>query len=141
MKTFQIIESDDRFRFLNDILNDSEINSSLVKNTDEIYCKKMMKTTIQQQDGNLVAVLEGRLDTAAAVVTEKELQPLYDCEGKNIVFDCSKLEFISSSGLRLFLGVLKAGKPKGSRVAITGMSSELKDVFTITGFTSLFEFK
>ena len=36
----------------------------------------MMKTTIQQQDGNLVAVLEGRLDTAAAAATEKELQPL-----------------------------------------------------------------
>ena len=98
-----------------------------------------MKTTIQQQDGNLVAVLEGRLDTAAAA--EKELQPLYDCEGKNIVFDCSKLEFISSSGLRLFLGVLKAAKPKGSKVSIMGMSAELKDVFTITGFTSLFEFK
>ena len=48
-----------------------------------------MKTTIQQQDGNLVAVLEGRLDTAAAAATEKELQPLYDCEGKNIVFDNS----------------------------------------------------
>ena len=101
----------------------------------------MMKTTIQQQDGNLVAVLEGRLDTAAAAVTEKELQPLYDCEGKNIVFDCSKLEFISSSGLRLFLGVLKAAKPKGSKVSIMGMSAELKDVFRITGFTSLFEFK
>ena len=93
----------------------------------------MMKTTIQEQDGNLVAVLEGRLDTAAAAVTEKELQPLYDCDGKNIIFDCSNLEFISSSGLRLFLG--------GSKVCITGMSNELKDVFTITGFTSLFEFK
>ena len=101
----------------------------------------MMKTTIQEQDGNLVAVLEGRLDTAAAAVTEKELQPLYDCDGKNIVFDCSNLEFISSSGLRLFLGVPKAAKPKGSKVWITGMSNELKDVFTITGFTSLFEFK
>lgn len=101
----------------------------------------MMKTTIQQQDGNFVAVLEGRLDTAAAAATEKELQPLYDCEGKDIIFDCSKLEFISSSGLRLFLGVLKAAKPKGSRVCITGMSNELKDVFTITGFTSLFEFR
>ena len=114
---------------------------TLHQNSNEIDSKKMMKTTIQQQDGNLVAVLEGRLDTAAAVVTEKELQPLYDCEGKNIVFDCSKLEFISSSGLRLFLGVLKAAKPKGSKVCITGMSNELKDVFTITGFTSLFEFK
>ena len=101
----------------------------------------MMKTTILQEDGNLVAVLEGRLDTAAAAVTEKDLQPLYDCEGKNIVFDCTKLEFISSSGLRLFLGVLKAAKPKGSKVTITGMSNELKDVFTITGFTSLFDFQ
>ena len=100
-----------------------------------------MKTTIQQQDGNIVAVLEGRLDTAAAAATERDLQPLYDCEGQNIVFDCSKLEFISSSGLRLFLGVLKAAKPKGCSVCITGMSKDLKDVFTITGFTSLFEFK
>ena len=114
---------------------------TLHQNSNEIDSKKMMKTTIQQQDGTLVAVLEGRLDTAAAAATEKELQPLYDCEGKNIVFDCSKLEFISSSGLRLFLGVLKAAKPKGSKVCITGMSNELKDVFTITGFTSLFEFR
>ena len=117
------------------------IFSIFAANIDEIDCENMMKTTIQQEDGNLVAVLEGRLDTAAAAVTAQELQPLYDCEGKNIVFDCSKLEFISSSGLRLFLGVLKAAKPKGSRVCITGMSNELKDVFTITGFTSLFEFK
>ena len=117
------------------------IFSIFAANIDEIDCENMMKTTIQQEDGNLVAVLEGRLDTAAAAVTEQELQPLYDCEGKNIVFDCSKLEFISSSGLRLFLGVLKAAKPKGSKVSISGMSAELKDVFTITGFTSLFDFK
>lgn len=117
------------------------IFSNFAANIEENDCENMMKTTIQQQDGNIVAVLEGRLDTAAAAVTEKELQPLYDCDGKNIVFDCSKLDFISSSGLRLFLGVLKAAKPKGSKVSITGMSNELKDVFTITGFTSLFEFK
>ena len=39
-----------------------------------------MKTTILQQDGNIVAVLEGRLDTAAAATTEKDLLPLYDCD-------------------------------------------------------------
>ena len=100
-----------------------------------------MKTTILQEDGNLVAVLEGRLDTAAAAVTEQELQPLYDCDGKNIIFDCSKLEFISSSGLRLFLGVLKAAKPKGSHVYVQGINEDLRKVFTMTGFINLFEFK
>ena len=77
--------------------------SNFAANIEENDCENMMKTTIQEQDGNLVAVLEGRLDTAAAAVTEKELQPLYDCDGKNIIFDCSNLEFISSSGLCLRL--------------------------------------
>ena len=100
-----------------------------------------MKTTIEQQDGNLVAKLEGRLDTAAAPKTEQELKPLYDCEGKNVVLDCSQLDYISSRGLRLFLGVLKAAKPKGSHVYITGLNADLQNVFAMTGFTNLFEFK
>lgn len=32
-----------------------------------------MNTTIKEQNGELVAVLDGRLDTAAAVQTEKDL--------------------------------------------------------------------
>ena len=100
-----------------------------------------MKTTIQEKDGNLIAICEGRLDTAAAPDTEKALQPLYDCLGHDIVFDCTKLEYISSSGLRLFLGVLKAAKPKGSHVYIQGISDDIRNVFAMTGFTNLFEFK
>ena len=100
-----------------------------------------MTTTIKEQDNELRAILEGRLDTAAATETEKALQPLYEANGKNIVFDCTKLEYISSSGLRLFLGVLKNAKPKGSHVYITGINDDLRTVFAMTGFTNLFEFK
>ena len=100
-----------------------------------------MKTTILEKDGELVAVMEGRLDTAAAIETEQALKPLYDCTGHNIVFACNKLEYISSSGLRLLLGVLKNAKPKGSRVFITGINDDLRTVFAMTGFTNLFEFK
>ena len=37
-----------------------------------------MKTTIQEQDGNKVAFLEGRLDTPTAPEAEQALSPLYD---------------------------------------------------------------
>ena len=100
-----------------------------------------MKTTILEKDGDLVAVFEGRLDTAAAVETEEALKPLYDCTGHNIVFDCTKLEYISSSGLRLFLGVLKNAKPKGSHVYITGINDDLRTVYQLRSFANLFEFK
>ena len=84
---------------------------------------------------------EGRLDTAAAPQTEKDVEVLNDCMGHDILLDCTKLEYISSSGLRIFLGILKNAKPKGSHVFITGLSDELQKVFAMTGFTSLFEYK
>ena len=70
----------------------------------------------------MVAMLEGRLDTAASPETEKAMQPLYDCENQDIVIDCAKLEYISSSGLRIFLSVLKNTKPKGCHVYISGLN-------------------
>ena len=48
-----------------------------------------MKTTIKEQEGNLVAIFEGRLDTAAASQTEKDMQPLIDCISLPVVFVCS----------------------------------------------------
>ena len=100
-----------------------------------------MKTTIQEIDGSMVAILEGRLDTAASPETEKNMQPLYDCENQDIIIDCTKLEYISSSGLRIFLSVLKNTKPRGCHVYISGLNDDLRQVFAMTGFTNLFDFK
>jgi anti-anti-sigma factor len=89
----------------------------------------------------MVAILEGILDTAAAPETQKAMSPLNDCEGKDIIIDCTKLEYISSSGLRIFLDVLKSAEDKGSHVYIKGISDDVRAVFAITGFINLFEFK
>ena len=100
-----------------------------------------MNTTFKEENGNFVMKFEGRLDTAAAPQVEKEMQQLYECDGHDVVLDCTDMEYISSSGLRLFLGLLKTAKPKGSHVYITGLNDDLRRVFTMTGFINLFEFK
>ena len=100
-----------------------------------------MNTTFKEENGNFVMKFEGRLDTAAAPQVEKEMQQLYECDGYDVVLDCTEMEYISSSGLRLFLGLLKTAKPKGSHVYITGLNDDLRQVFTMTGFINLFEFK
>lgn len=100
-----------------------------------------MKTTFKEEENNLVMYFEGRLDTAAAAQTEEDMKPLYECDGHNIILDCEKLEYISSSGLRLFLGLLKTAKPKGSHVYIRSINEDLRQVFAMTGFINLFEFK
>lgn len=100
-----------------------------------------MKTTIVEKEGCQVAVFEGRLDTAAAIKTEQDVKPLYENTGLDVILDCTALEYISSSGLRIFLNILKHAKPQGRHVYIQGINNELRTVFAMTGFTSLFEFK
>ena len=74
-----------------------------------------MKTTFREEGKDLIMAFEGRLDTAAAPQTEKDMEVLTDCMGHDIVLDCTKMEYISSSGLRIFLGILKNAKLVSSR--------------------------
>jgi anti-sigma B factor antagonist len=100
-----------------------------------------MTTRIEEIDGKLVATLIGDLDTAAAPQAEKDLEPLLSCGGKDIVIDCEQLDYIASSGLRLFLSILKQAKEKGSRVILKSVNDVVMDVMDLTGFVSIFEFE
>ena len=99
-----------------------------------------MNVTIQEQDGYMVAILAGSLDTAAAPETEKALSPLNDVEGKDIIIECTDMEYISSAGLRIFLGILHNAEDKGGHVYIKGINDKVRAIFTITGFSNIFEF-
>lgn len=99
-----------------------------------------MTLSINNNGDKVVGVLDGRLDTAASADFAADMQPLIDAADKHIVLDCTKLQFISSSGLRLFLTLRKATIAKGGDVTIIGATPEVKQVFTITGFVSLFIF-
>ena len=98
-----------------------------------------MKTTIQELDGNVVAILEGSLDTAAAAETEMAMSPLNNVEGKDIIIDCTNLEYISSAGLRIFLVILQNAEEKGGHVYIRNINDDVRGVFNLTGFSNIFE--
>ena len=100
-----------------------------------------MNVRIEEIDGSVVAFLAGILDTAAAPETEKAMNPLNDVEGKDIIIDCTDLEYISSAGLRIFLGILQNAEDKDGHVYIKNINDEVRGVFTITGFSNIFEFK
>ena len=99
-----------------------------------------MNVRIEEIDGNMVAILKGSLDTSAAAETEKIMSPLNDVEGKDIIIDCTDLEYISSAGLRIFLGILQNAEEKGGHVYIKGISDDVRAVFALTGFINIFEF-
>ena len=100
-----------------------------------------MNAKLEEIDGKYVATLEGEMDTAAATEAEEVLKPLYTSDGKDVIIDCNGLEYIASSGLRILLSILKGAKANGSRVTLRGVSDDIKNVFKLTGFISIFEFE
>ena len=100
-----------------------------------------MNAKLEEIDGKYVATLEGEMDTAAATEAEEVLKPLYNSDGKDVIIDCNGLEYIASSGLRILLGILKGAKASGSRVTLRGVNDDIKNVFKLTGFISIFEFE
>lgn len=97
-----------------------------------------MNAKIEVIDGNYVATLIGEMDTAAATEAEEVLKPLYQSDGKDVIIDCTRLEYIASSGLRILLAILKGAKASGSKVTLRGMNDDIKNVFKMTGFISIF---
>lgn len=100
-----------------------------------------MTIEIKKSENQILAILDGELDTASAAGAEVSLQPLLESEGKDVVIDCTKLEYISSSGLRILLGILKQARAVGSRVVLKNVNDVIKDVLELTGFISIFEFE
>jgi anti-anti-sigma factor len=100
-----------------------------------------MNAKLEEIDGKYVATLEGEMDTAAATEAEDVLKPLYTSDGKDVIIDCNGLEYIASSGLRILLSILKAAKANGSKVTLRGVNDDIKNVFKLTGFISIFEFE
>lgn len=83
----------------------------------------------------LKIVLEGRLDTMTAPELERELnQDLGAVE--NLTMDFSRLDYISSAGLRVLLSAHKALSGKGG-MKITNVNEIVQEVFDVTGFADI----
>ena len=101
-----------------------------------------MEATIRKEDGNRVTlILDGRLDTSVTQQTQKEVEPLFAFKDCEIIIDCTRLDYISSSGLRLIMAINQRCRANHCELYITGMKETVYDVFKTTGFVNLFQFK
>jgi len=93
-------------------------------------------TISKQQNGSaLTLALEGRLDTTTSPELEKELKASLD-GADSLVLDFSKLDYISSAGLRVLLSAHKQMSAKGG-MKVTNVNEIVREVFDVTGFADI----
>ena len=95
-----------------------------------------MEINILKENETSVVVIEGRVDTVTSPELESAVKPLINM-GASVVFECEKLEYISSAGLRVVLATHKQLTACAGKFAIRHLNREVKSVFDLTGFSKI----
>lgn len=98
-----------------------------------------MSITFEAGEAALIANLQGRLDSTNSAAVETELLGRVNGGGTGLVLDFSRLDYISSAGLRVVLVVAKRLRQAGSTFILAGLQPHIKDVFEIAGFLSILD--
>jgi anti-sigma B factor antagonist len=88
-------------------------------------------------NGASVIYLAGTLDGSSAPAAQAAIGPRIE-PGCRLVIDLSAVDFMSSAGLRLMLSIFRQVSGTGGKVAMTGLSEEIQDTMSLTGFLDFF---
>jgi len=95
----------------------------------------------ERKDGFLVLGLEGQLDAVSSKRFEEKVLAVIDGGETRFVIDLSRIDYVSSAGLRVFLATSKRLTPTGGKVVLCSVHEPVREVFDIVGFFSIFSIK
>ena len=92
-----------------------------------------------ERDFELVTLeITGRLDTTTAPNLESVINELPE-DTKELIFDMSGVEYISSAGIRVLLGAYKKMNTNQGIIRIEKANDMVREVFEMTGLLELLE--
>lgn len=96
-----------------------------------------MTLSVEKVGDALLVLPEGQIHSANATSIETELMAQVDKGERKIAMDLSRLEFISSAGLRVLLVLAKRLKQEGGAMVLCAIRPQVREVFEISGFLSI----
>lgn len=97
-----------------------------------------MQIIKNEEKNRVIVYVDGRIDTLTASDFEKQLIELIN-NNKDVIIECSKIEYISSAGLRSLLVLEKLAAIKKINIVLCRLPELVREVLEISGFDSFFE--
>ncbi len=113
----------------------------LVSHNDKTLIRFMAKfnTSLRELGKTSIVDISGDLDAHTSVELERAIQALIDKQRTNIIINFSKLNYISSAGLGVFMSFIDEVRSKGGDIKFTNMPDKIFQVFDLLGFPLLYE--
>jgi anti-sigma B factor antagonist len=96
-----------------------------------------MKLEKSEDNGILTVRLEGSLDGKTAPEAREQLEGFLAGKSK-LILDLTNVDYLSSAGLRLLLVLYRELAARKGKLALLGVSQDIRTVMSHTGFLSFF---
>lgn len=83
--------------------------------------------------------MEGNLDTNTSIEAQEYINALIDDGASKLLADFTKVDFVSSAGLRVLLSTAKRLGGVGGNLRICGLNESVNEVFEISGFSTILD--
>jgi len=98
----------------------------------------MSKLQTEKHGDVLVVKLDGRLDVQNSMKVEQAINAIIDEGETKLVFDLHGVEYLSSSGLRIFIATTRRLKAENGMLKLSRMSDSVKKIFEVVELYPLF---
>ncbi len=96
----------------------------------------MTITTLKENEFYII-LIDGDLDASSSILLDTTLTEAFSTKENKILVDCSRLNYISSAGLGVFMSYLQDFENNGVSMILYNVSEKVKNVFTILGLDNL----
>lgn len=93
-----------------------------------------LNITAEQSGGTHILRLGGRVDAVTTPALEREVARLLEGERVKIILDFSKVDYLSSAGMRLLLSATRKLKGKNGALALCDINEEVMEILQVAGF-------
>ena len=97
-----------------------------------------MDIHLKKEAKGLIVSIGGRLDAVSVTEFDKEMAQQINNGELHFILNLSRLDYISSAGLRSILSMSKRLKEIKGTILLCDLQSAVKEVFDISGFSSIF---
>lgn len=98
----------------------------------------MIEVEMKLENNVQVVTLIGDLDASSSPEVVGKVQPVTHADSQ-LVIDMTNVNFMSSAGLRMLLTLYRSLSGQAGKVVLVGLSDELEDTMSMTGFLDFFE--
>jgi len=100
-----------------------------------------LNISVEEIEKNIIVRMEGRLDTLSVLGLEKRMDSLLEGNRIYLLMDFSRIDYLSSAGMRLLLAVTKRAKAKEGYLVIFSIQDDVLELLRIAGLDKVLEIR